>query len=149
MCATPGVCLADLPKRPNRTGLHFSKRIRLATPTTERLDGPNRLEKNQSGPIEGSPWAEPDKIGSSGDIARPHTGITLKPAPGDLLREELSTAFPTHPALVAQWIEHGFPKPGVASSILAEGASRGTEPIRPPSIRLIFRLPCFSSSDSR
>ena len=35
---------------------------------------------------------------------------------------EFRTTFRTIPAFVAQWIEHRFPKPQVASSILAEGA---------------------------
>ena len=44
-----------------------------------------------------------------------------------------SPTFSTSPALVAQWIEHRFPKPGVVGSIPTGGAVRFVQ----------FGLPCF------
>jgi hypothetical protein len=38
-------------------------------------------------------------------------------------RRWFSARFSTAPALVAQWIEHRFPKPGVAGSIPAGGTT--------------------------
>ena len=57
-----------------------------------------------------------DRTSSSLDYPHPEVGWPTS--------RGLSIAFSTDPALVAQGIEHGFPKPGVAGSNPAEGAAR-------------------------
>jgi hypothetical protein len=77
--------------RPGRASTHH---------TSNAPADPARLPTRQHAPLTHKPWTERIENTGPATLHEPMPGLTSNPAPVDSLREELSTAFSTHPALV-------------------------------------------------